>query len=52
VDPLGDFRVVCRNMSLGKLWRVNMARGSILLGNALFAQFTRKRAKLGIESSA
>jgi hypothetical protein len=42
---MGDFRVICGNMPSGKVWRVNMARGSILLGNAVFAQFTR--AKLG-----
>jgi hypothetical protein len=45
--PLGDFRVICGNMSLGKVWIVNMAGRSILLGNAVFAHFTRKRAELG-----
>jgi hypothetical protein len=51
VNPLGDFWVICGNMSSSKVWRVNMARGSILPGNAKFVQFTRKRAKLGTFAS-
>jgi hypothetical protein len=48
--PLADFRVICGNMSSEKLWRVNMARGSILLGSVVFAQFAR--SKLGTFASS
>jgi hypothetical protein len=45
--PQGDFRVICGNVSLRKLWKAKRARGSILLGHAVFAQFTKKGAKRG-----
>jgi hypothetical protein len=41
--PMGDFWVICRNMSSQKLCRVNIARIRILLGNSVFVQFTKER---------
>jgi hypothetical protein len=40
-EPLGDFRVICRNMCWRKSWKVKRAR-SIPVGVAMFVQRTEK----------
>jgi hypothetical protein len=45
--PLGNFRVICGNMCWRNSCQVKRARGSILLGAAMFVQLTKKGVKLG-----
>jgi hypothetical protein len=52
VDPLGRLLGDMRKHVLAKIVRVNIAIISILLGNAVFAQFTKERERHSTSASS